>query len=218
MLIYFLHYLKFYLLTKNKKRINKYEVNNVIDFNNGKELISFFDDSSNSRDEPNTSLNISIPISTAVTAWARVFMSQFKNNPNFILYYTDTDSIDIDKPLDEEFIGKELGKMKLEHIFNEAIFLAPKVYGGITDTYEYVKAKGAKNIISFSDLKTLLIKDNKLVISQEKWYKNLSEGNIQIKKELYTLMITDNKRQLIFDNNNQFIDSKPLKLKNNQVI
>jgi hypothetical protein len=97
-------------------------------------------------------------------------MSQFKNNPEYILYYFDTDSIDVNKPLNIKFIGKELGKIKLEHIFKEAVFLAPKVYGGLTDTYEYVKAKGAKkkNVISFSDLKTLLNKDSKLRIYQEK--------------------------------------------------
>lgn len=30
----------------------------------------------------------SIPVSSAVTAYARVFMSKFKNNPDFNLYYT----------------------------------------------------------------------------------------------------------------------------------
>jgi DNA polymerase type B, organellar and viral len=47
--------------------IEKYEVTNVIDFKNGKELISFFD-RNNIREKSNTSLNISIPISTAVTS------------------------------------------------------------------------------------------------------------------------------------------------------
>jgi hypothetical protein len=78
-------------------------------------------------------------------------MSQFKTMKNIILYYTDTDSIDINKPLDELFIGKDLGKMKLEHIFDKAIFLAPKVYGGITSDYEYIKVKGLKNPLSFND-------------------------------------------------------------------
>lgn len=54
------------------------------------------------------------------------------------LYYTDTDSIDIDKPLPSKYIGKELGLIKLEHVFKETIFLAPKVYGGITEDYEYI--------------------------------------------------------------------------------
>jgi hypothetical protein len=61
-------------------------------------------------------------------------MSKFKTRNDFNLYYSDTDSIDIDKDkaLDPKFIGPELGKMKLEHIFDDAIYLAPKVYGGIT--------------------------------------------------------------------------------------
>jgi hypothetical protein len=56
-------------------------------------------------------------------------MSQFKNNPNFILYYSDTDSIYINKPLLGHMISdKILGKMKLEYILEDAIFLAPKMY------------------------------------------------------------------------------------------
>jgi len=61
--------------------------------------------------------NISIGIASAITAYARIHMSQFKNNPNFNLYYTDTDSIYINKPLPAEFISStELGKLKLENI------------------------------------------------------------------------------------------------------
>ena len=36
--------------------------------------------------------NNSIAIASAITAYARVFMSIFKNNPDFNLYYGDTDS------------------------------------------------------------------------------------------------------------------------------
>jgi len=53
-------------------------------------------------------------------------MSHFKNKDDYKLYYTDTDSIYIDKPLDSKFIGSELGQLKLENVFNEATFLAPK--------------------------------------------------------------------------------------------
>jgi len=33
----------------------------------------------------------------------------------------------------------------LIQIFNKAVFLAHKVYGGITDKYEYVKGENLKN-------------------------------------------------------------------------
>ncbi len=50
-------------------------------------------------------------------------MSQFKNNPDFNLYYSDTDSAYIDKPLPDHLVhSKDLGKMKLENTLAKAIF------------------------------------------------------------------------------------------------
>ena len=44
-------------------------------------------------------------------------------------------------------ISKDLGKMKLEAICKEAVFISPKVYGYITDTgKEIIKIKGFKDI------------------------------------------------------------------------
>jgi len=96
-------------------------------------------------------------------------MSYFKINPNFKLYYSDTDNIVINKPLPEKLIGKELGLMKLEHVINKAVFLAPKVYGiieesGWPEALEIIKAKGiTKELIEnihINDLEVLLIKDS----------------------------------------------------------
>lgn len=51
-----------------------------------------------------------VAIASAVTAFgvARIYMSQFKNNDNFELLYTDTDSIMIDKLLPEDLLGKDI--------------------------------------------------------------------------------------------------------------
>ena len=70
----------------------------------------------------------------------------------------------------------------------------------------------SKNKIKFNDLKPLLIKNNSIKLNQEKWFKNIGQGNISIKDEIYTLMLTENKRELIFDNNNIFIETKPIKI------
>jgi hypothetical protein len=161
---------KNHLIISNSESLkyhNSKTITSVVDLQNGKELISFFDQVGIEK-ENKSNLNISIPISAAVTACARVHMSQFKTMKNITLYYSDTDSIDIDTLLPNKYIGKELGLMKLEHIFNDAVFLAPKVYGGITDTYEYVRVKGLKNPISFNELKPLLYRGSKLEIPQEK--------------------------------------------------
>jgi len=199
------------------KITKKHVVTNAISFKNGKELISFFEESSPENNDFKRSINISIPISLAVTANARVHMSQFKTMDDVIVYYSDTDSIDINKPLDSKFVGKELGKMKLEHIFNKVVYLAPKVYGGMTADYEYVRVKGVKDYVSFDELEPLLYKSKTLEISQSKWYRNMADGSITIKDELYSLTVTDNKRKLIYDDNNRFSDTAPLKLVNGKL-
>lgn len=104
------------------KIIKKHVVTNIISFKNGKEMITFFEDRPAEDNDFKRSINISIPISLAVTANARVHMSQFKTMKGVEVYYSDTDSIDTNKPLDSKFVGKELGKMKLEHIFKKVIY------------------------------------------------------------------------------------------------
>jgi hypothetical protein len=59
--------------------------------------------------------------------------------------------------------------MKLEHLFQDATFLAPKVYGGKNPyILEITKVKGYKNPLAYSELKSLLIKDSYLKLNHEK--------------------------------------------------
>lgn len=67
-------------------------------------------------------------------------MSIFKNRSEFNLYYSDTDSIVIDGSLPDHIVG---GELKLEHVIDKAVFLAPKVYGLVTSNgEEIIKIKG----------------------------------------------------------------------------
>ena len=186
-------------------------------------LISYIDsDINNNINNSKAHTNVSVVISSAITAYARIFMSKFKNNKKFKLFYTDTDSLYVNKPLDiyyKNLIGKDLGQFKLEVIFDEAVFLAPKVYGGIvSDTnnkIEITKVKGYKNILNYNQLKSSLKKDSKLELNQEKWFKSISSARlvktnqeITIKDQIYTLTSTDNKRELIYSDN-LLINTKP---------
>jgi hypothetical protein len=45
----------------------------------------------------------------------------------------------------------------------------------------------------------------------------MGEGTINIKDELYTLSITDNKRKLVYDSNDRYSDTAPLKLVNGKI-
>ena len=159
-------------------------------------------------------VDVNIAIASAVTAGGRMWMSLFKNNPNFNLYYSDTDSGIVDAPLPVDMVGGGLGQFKLEYIIKRAVFLAPKVYGFITDENDkIIKIKGVKteliDNINIQDLESLLIQDSSKVLSQEKWIKNYQNGNITFKDVAYTLKITSNKRTPIY-NNNVFSNTEPL--------
>ena len=124
---------------------------------------------------------VNISIASAITSEARIHMTFFKNNPNFNLYYSDTDSAFIDKELSNELVGIGLGQVKLEYVINKAVFLAPKVYALETEDKTIIKVKGLTHDeiskLSFSDIETLLIKDSSKEFNQEKWFKNLLEGD-----------------------------------------
>lgn len=159
-------------------------------------------------------LEVNIAIASAITGGGRMWMSAiFKNNPNFNLYYSDTDSGVTDAPLPEYLVGGELGQLKLEHTISRAVFLAPKVYGLLTtDGTEIIKVKGIVNElladIHFQDLQDLLFKDSSKEFSQEKWFKKVLEGDITVNEVAYTLKSTSNKRRSIYIEN-IFSNTKP---------
>lgn len=147
--------------------------------------------------------DVNIAIASTITAGARIFMSAFKNNPLYNLYYSDTDSIVIDKLLNPRLVGAALGLLKLEYVITRAVFLAPKVYGFITqEGDEVIKVKGVTHEIAsdihINDLEHLLIKDSHKVFNQQKWYKSLTKGEIGIHDVLYNLKVTSNKREAIY--------------------
>lgn len=163
-------------------------------------LVSFKNDSSVNEDQ--ATHNVSIGIAAAITAYARIHMSQFKNNPDFNLYYTDTDSVYLDKPLADNLVdSKSLGKLKLENICKKAIFLSPKVYYLETiDGSIIYKVKGLSHEteLSLQDFKNLLFKDAFIEKTHTKWFRSLSKAEIQLLEQVYTLKVTDNKRRLIY--------------------
>lgn len=75
-----------------------------------------------------SSFNGCIAHASEITSAARVEMSlviKYLIDNDYTIYYMDTDSFFIDKPLPDHLVSNtELGKYKLEHIYKEAIFLA----------------------------------------------------------------------------------------------
>lgn len=161
----------------------------------------------------NFMMPISISIASAITAYARIEINKIKNQFIDNLYYSDTDSGYFDIQLPNHLINNELGGLKLESIFKKALFLLPKVYGGVLiDNKEIIKIKGFKGNITFNELESLLIKNSKLELNHTKWFRNFNLGHITLKQILYTLILNENKRHLIYNENNKFIDTKPIKI------
>jgi len=204
---------------------NNTEVDEILNFKN-KYLVRYTPKPSlekELRGEEGDFANINIAIASAVTAYARIHMSKFKHQ-NFLeklglkLLYTDTDSLYFDGPLPDKYVDPTiLGALKLEGVYDKAVFLAPKVYALKNSEREIIKVKGLsqKSIrdhkITLEQLELLLIKDSSLPFNQTKWFKNLEKGTIQILDQIYTLRTTNSKRELIFKDN-RLIFTRPFVL------
>jgi hypothetical protein len=142
-----------------------------------------------------------VAIASAITAYARIGMMKYKTLPGINIYYTDTDSIFIDKELPANMVGKELGLMKDEldgGVIKEAYFFGIKKYGYI-DNNNSVKSIFSgipRNGISWEDI--LKLKNNETVVKQvpDQFFKSLNKLEISIKSKNVNLTF-DNDKQLI---------------------
>lgn len=171
----------------------------------------------------------SIQIASAISSYSRIKLindmtNHIKHN-NAIIYYYDTDSIITNKPLNDELISKKLlGKYKLECEFIKGVFIAPKIYSLVKINNDIIiKFKGVdtkKYLISYDDLKNSLKKDKKMFFKNiikyfKKDFKNL---DIQSKThDLVTINFESKKYEKIYYNN-IFIKTKPIHIKNNEII
>jgi hypothetical protein len=162
---------------------------------------------------------VSISTAAMINSYARIFMNKIKllilkNGGKF--YYSDTDSLVIDKNslnILSSLIGKELGQFKIEHFIKEAYFISNKTYCLVTDNNKIIiKSKGSINteltLNNFKDMyfnqKNISTKRNNTKTLYDKASVILGTKNIILNHDSYT------KREKIFNNNNLWIDTKPL--------
>lgn len=160
----------------------------------------------------------SIPISAAVTAYARIHISQLKLDimkGGGKIYYSDTDSIVTNKELSPSMVSsKEIGKLKLEHELEKGIFITGKTYW-IRDHSgkSFNRAKGIKpNSLSYSDYLKLLNNTsvNTAVKSSSKI--NWQKGHVLISTKKDVTINSDSylKRDKKYDFSGNWIDTKPV--------
>ena len=96
--------------------------------------------------------------------------------------------------------------------------LGPKVYMGITNDDKVIcKVKGYKNKVEYSLLKELLDYEKVLKLQHSKSYRNIIDSNIEIKKQLYNLQVTDSKREVVYENG-KLVYTKPYFINDDKTI
>jgi len=175
----------------------------------GSKILVTYSESSVERDP-----NVSVGVAAAIASWSRIQMTHYIMKYGDSICYIDTDGIKTTSMIDPSEVGTKLGMMKYEGTLKEAVFIAPKVYGGISENLEMtVKVKGLKNPITYWKLKLLLYMD-KLEISQDKWVREWNKGSISILNQIYTLSATENKRHIIRDSCGKIVATRPFELLN----
>ena len=161
--------------------------------------------------------NVSICISSAVTAYARIFMNKVKldviNNKGNI-YYTDTDSVITDVPLNSNIVGSEIGKFKLEYKLREGYFISNKLYCLVLPNYTtIIKARSDNSKkITYKDFVNLY-NGMSVPSNRSETMRNYSEGYAKI-KQLRPINLSSSaykKRIKIYDND-VWSNTKPINI------
>jgi hypothetical protein len=153
-----------------------------------------------------------VAIAAAITARAQMIMMDYKNNSDFIVYYTDTDSIFTNKPLPKCLIGNELGQMKNETLdkygvecIDKACFVGLKKYGLVVTDNKGVKHELStfsgvpKNELNFDEV--IKIHNGQSITRnlKDRFYKSFD--NLTIKTQTNVKLEISNKRdKLLIDN------------------
>ena len=174
------------------------------------------------KSEYNSIRNVSIGISAAVTSYSSIFMLKIKQDilsKGGKIYYTDTDSIITDIELPK--IGNDLGQFKLEHKIIRGYFISSKLYCLVVWDEKNKKEKcviKSKGVLSSNlneiDFKKLL--NNEIINHGAKVSskKNYPEGFVSIDEKLDINLnpMSYRKRIKIFDDQNNWVDTSPLKI------
>jgi len=147
-----------------------FEMQDLLDFNNGYGLMSYSEAKNVNLSDNFAPTLVSLPVSIAIAAQARIIINKIKLEYVDHLYYSDTDSLVLDCPLREDLVSSsELGMFKFEGLISEGVFLGPKIYAlRMEDGTEVSKIKGFKVPVAFEEMLTLLDKDAYLNLNHEK--------------------------------------------------
>ena len=155
----------------------------------------------------------STPIAAAISAYARIYINKYKLMYKDNIYYTDTDSLYLSVKMNNSDISNTiLGKWKYEGEYNKAIFIAPKLYYLGDSNREIIKNKGVSNNLSYNQFinlyKGISQQSNKIIFK-----KDIANSTVNINNTIVNISGDLNKRIKLYDDNNNWYDTKPIVLK-----
>ena len=146
-----------------------------------------------------------VAIASAVTSYARIEMIKLKTyclNNRIKIFYTDTDSIFIDKPLSSKIVGDDIGLLKDEMkglVIKEAFFLGIKQYGywfldiNNNRVENSVFAGVPRNCLTFKEIISISKGSRIIRIIKNRFFKSYNSLNITIKDTHLTISKSENK-------------------------
>lgn len=165
--------------------------------------------------------DVSIATAAFVNSYARIQINKFKIDilkRGGAIYYSDTDSLVLDKNfLNEEWLGSEIGKFKLEYDIKEAYFISNKTYCLLLNNGETViKTKGVINSsISIEQFKSMYFENKNVIATKINSITNYEKASVVIEKKDVVLNYNSyTKREKIYNNEGIWIDTKPLNYNN----
>lgn len=162
--------------------------------------------------------NVNISITAAVNSYARIYMGKVKLDlirKGYTLYYTDTDSLVVNKPIDESLVGPKLGQFKLEHRIKRGYFISSKLYCLVTYDKDsgnslITKSKGAdSSSLTEVDFVGLLHKTNIELIKTQS-HILYDKGSVNITNSSVTFDADAYKNRLkIYNDDGVWVDTRP---------
>lgn len=156
----------------------------------------------------------SVMVTAMINSYARIWLNNFKLdllNNGYKIYYCDTDSIVVNKPIDPKFVGENIGDFKLVAKILRGYFVSNKLYMMVDQfNNNIIRSKGINSSLSEKQFISLL--NNVSIHSNTKIsMKNVYEGNVYIENRSLILNYDSfKKRNKIYDNKGRWIDTKPL--------
>ena len=173
---------------------------------------------------PSKAFFIATQISAATAAYARIHIFRIKQQlraEGYKIYYSDTDSVYINKPLprtDPLRSFDTLGKLKPEGSYEKAIFLAPKIYILANGEEESIAWRGLpaslRKTLSFNDFLKAWETGEKFTGNYEQYFKR-KWNSLTVSQETfpYTANFSYNKREKVYEKNKAgkeiWVDTKP---------